>query len=202
MDGDHEVERGHDRREAVDEDGQRGSEDIAVGIAGGQRRIERPACIGSAHDQRVEDHQPRQVEDVPARQVDAREGEVPRADHHRYEEIAESGGNRRDQEEPDHDDPVHREHAVVDRGLQQPARRGEVQAHERRCEASDEKEEGDRGEEQQGDALVVLGQQPGGNACSRRSGSSARTRRVLRPAGTRSTVDTLICRSPAHCRGT
>ena len=39
--------------------------------------------------------------------------QVARADHDGDQEIAQHRGNRRDQEEEDHDDPVHREQLVV-----------------------------------------------------------------------------------------
>src|SRR6185312_10703696 len=65
------------------------------------------------------------------------------------------------QKEPHHHDAVHREHAVVDLRLQQRA----VGVHEMQPDQSgggpaDEKEERDRGEEQDRDALVVAREEP------------------------------------------
>ena len=114
-----EIEPGHDRGKPVDEHRQGRGEDIAVGEQGRKRRVEGPAGVDAAHDQRIKQHQPGQVEYVPAAEIDPREGEIVRADHQRHEEIAERRRDRRDQEEPHHDDAVHREHAVVDVGLQQ-----------------------------------------------------------------------------------
>ena len=119
MDRHDEIQRRHDRRKAVDEHGHRRGEDIAVGVQRRIRRVESPAGIDAAHDQGIKQHQPGKIEDVPAGEIEAREGEIVRADHQRDEEIAERRRDRRDQKEPHHDDAVHREHAVVDVGLQQ-----------------------------------------------------------------------------------
>ena len=48
------------------------------------------------------------------------------ANRQRYNEIAERRRDRGDQEEPHHDDAVHREHAVVDVRLQQAFRRRQM----------------------------------------------------------------------------
>ena len=55
--------------------------------------------------------------EIPAEQVDPGEGQVPGADHHRYQEVSKRGGNRRDQEEEDHHHAVHGEQLVVGVGV-------------------------------------------------------------------------------------
>ena len=73
-----------------------------------------------------------QHEDVPARQIETRKREIACADHQRHEEVPEHGGNRWDEEKPDHDHAVHREQLVVGvRVHQVAARREQLQTHER-----------------------------------------------------------------------
>ena len=100
--------------------------------------------------------------DVPAQQVQAREGQIARADHHGHQEISEDRGNRRDQEKENHDDAVHREQLVVGFRLHQRALRlDQVDAHQHGEGAADEEEERDRNQIEQRDALVIHGEQPG-----------------------------------------
>ena len=160
MDCHDEIEPGHDRRKPVDEHRQCRGNDISVCKQRRVRGVKGPAGVDATHDQRVEKHETRQIEYIPAREIDPRKRQIVGANRQRHNEIAKRGRDRGDQEEPYHNDAVHREHAVVDVRLQQPLGGREMQANQCRGNAANEKEECDRGEEQQRDPLVVLGQQP------------------------------------------
>jgi hypothetical protein len=109
----------------------------------------------------VQHHDACNDEKVPAQQIDAREREVFGADHQGYQEIPQHGGNRRNQEKEHHHLAVHGEKLVVSIGLHQVAdRRQQFQPHHEGKEPSDEKEERNRHEVQQRDALVVRSEQP------------------------------------------
>ena len=111
VDGHDEVEPGEDRGEAGDEDAHRGELDVALREHRAVGRVEGPARVEPAGEQRVErDRRPDHV-DVPAQQVELREGQVLRPDHQRDQEVPERGRDRRDQEEEHHD------HAVPGEGL-------------------------------------------------------------------------------------
>ena len=69
-------------------------------------------------------------------------------------------GDRRDQEEEHHDDPVHREQLVVGVVREHAFRRQQVQAHTDGERAADEEERRDGEQIQQRDALVIGGEQP------------------------------------------
>ena len=122
-------------------------------------RVEGPAGVDAAGQHAVQHHDAADDVEIPAQQVDAREGEILGADHHGHEEIAEHGGNRRDEEEEDHHHAVHGEELVVGVGLHQVAGGSEqLEADEQGEEAADEKEERDRDQVEKRDALVVGGQ--------------------------------------------
>ena len=161
MDGDDEVQAGEDRREAGDEDAERRRDDVGRRRDGAERRVERPAGVDAAGDERVEREQAAEDVDVPAREVQLREREILRADHDRHEEVAEHGRDRRDEEEEHHHHAVHREQLVVGLvGHEVAGRRRELEADQHRERAADEEEERDRGEIEQRDALVIARQQP------------------------------------------
>ena len=121
MDGDDEIQSGEDGRESGDEDREAGLDDFGVGEGGAEGRVEGPAGIDAAGQHGVHHHDAADDVEIPAQQVDAREGEILRADHDRDEEIAEHRGDGRDQEEEDHDHAVHGEQLVVGVGLDQVA---------------------------------------------------------------------------------
>jgi len=86
---------------------------------------------------------------------------VARADHHGEEEVSQHGWNRRDQEKEDHHHAVHGEQLVIGLRTDQIAlRRQQLHANQRGEGAADKEEQGDGGEVQQADALVVLGKEP------------------------------------------
>jgi hypothetical protein len=65
------------------------------------------------------------------------------ADHDRQEKVAERRRNARHEEEPDHDDPVQREHAIVFVIRQESGSRGEeLEPHQSRGNPADEEEAG------------------------------------------------------------
>ena len=109
VDGDDEVQPREDRREAGDDDAdQRQARRCSATIAccracrrSSRYRRRRPAWPHSV--QTAAEH-----EEVPAQQVEPREGQVLGADHHRQAEIAQHGRDHRHQEEEHHDDAVQR----------------------------------------------------------------------------------------------
>ncbi len=161
VDGDDEVQAGEDRREADDEHADRRQRDSGIRVRAAVGRVERPARVHAAGEDRGQREQATERVDVPAREVQAREGEVLRADHERQQEVAEHRRDRRDQEEEDHHDAVHGEHAVVGLGAHQIARRSHQLGTNRRREQSAESEEGTDGDEiQDGNPLVIDREQP------------------------------------------
>ena len=158
---DDEIQAREDRGKPVDENSHAGGNYVRVRKRRAVGNIEGPAGIDAACEQRIDRDDPAEHVDVPAQQVDPRKGQVLRADHHRHQKVSQRGGDRRDQEEKDHDDPVLGEHLVVGARLHEIALRSEqFDANGHRIEAADEKEEADRAEIKQRDALMVFSQQP------------------------------------------
>ena len=161
MDGDDEIEAGQDRGEAGDEHSSHGQDDIAVGIQRRERRVERPAGIDAAGQDREQRDRAAEHEQVPAQKVEPGKGEIARADHQRRDEIAERVGNRWNQEEPHHDDAVHGEQAIVHVGADEICLRSRELNPNRGCRrAADEEEENQAGEIQDRDTLVIGGEEP------------------------------------------
>ena len=159
VDGDDEVEQ--DRREAGDEDAERRRNDVGRRCDGAERRVEGPAGIEPAADERIQREEAADDVDVPAQKVDLRKREILGADHDRHQEVAEHRRNDGDEEEEHHHHAMHREQLVVGFvGHQVAGRRGELEPDEHRHRAADDEEEGDAGEVQQGDALVIAREQP------------------------------------------
>ena len=126
-----------------------------------ERRVERPARVDAAVEERPQREERADRVEVPGQEVDAREGEVLRADHERDQEVPEHRRNARDQEEEDHQHAVHREEAVVDVGLEEVALgRRELDADEDRHEAAEREEDADGDEVEDRDPLVVARQEP------------------------------------------
>ena len=87
--------------------------------------------------------------------VQAREGDVARADHQRQQVVRQAGPHRDDDEE-DHRRPVHGEELVVLLGREQRVlRRAELEPHQQRLDAAEQEEDGDGPEVQDPDLLVV-----------------------------------------------
>ena len=159
--GDDEVESGEDGGEARDEDAERGGDHPAIGVSRTVRGVKGPAGIDAAGDHGEEAERPADHQQIPAQQVELGERQVARADHDRQEEIPQHGRDGRDQEEEDHRHRVHGEQLVVSlRTYQVALRRQEFHANQRGEGAAYEEEQGDGGEVQQADALVVLGKEP------------------------------------------
>ena len=158
---DDEVETGEDRREADDEDARQRQHHVAVGEHRRVRRVKGPARVDSAEEERCQrDHAAGDVE-VPAQEVQAREGEVAGADHQRQHEVADHRRDRRDQEQPHHDHAVRGEKLVVGVvGDEVARRRRELEPDQRRRRAADEEERRDGDRVEDGDALVVVRRQP------------------------------------------
>ena len=160
---DDEVESGKDGREAVNKNAHGHGDDPSVRVGAAVGRVECPPGVDAAEDDGGEREQAAEHEDVPADQVQARKGHVARADHDGDEEISEHVGDRRDQEEPNHDHAVQSEQFVVGRGGEELAvGLGELDTHEHGRHAADEEEECDGGEIKQRDAFVIVGEKPRG----------------------------------------
>ena len=218
VDGDDEVQPGRDGGEAGDEDPGDHRHDVPLRIVARQRRVERPARVHAAGEQRVERAGATRHEQVPAHQVDLREREVARADHQRDDEVADRHRCGRHQEEPHHDHAVHGEQPVVRLGRGQGAlRRDQVVADQGGRGAADEEEDRDRQRVQDRDALVVRGEQPapqrlavleiaedacGGDRLAHRGRSGARdwmkaTRRIRSSSGMTPSKDGMTGAKPA-----
>src|SRR5262249_20286887 len=99
--------------------------------------------------------------EIPGCEIQARERQVARADHERNEEVSEHGGNRRDQEEENHHDAMHREELVVRVGLDEVARRRQQLEPDADGEEAAQHEHGrDRDEVEKRDPLVVDREEP------------------------------------------
>ena len=160
--GDDEVEAGENRREAGDEDAERGGDHPAIGIGGAVGSVEGPASVDAARQHGEQGEQSTDHQQIPAQQVDARKRQIARADHHRQKEIAERRGNRRNQEEEHHGHTVHGEQLVIRvRRHEVTRRREQFHADHGGESAAQEKEQGNGGQVEQADALVVFGEQPG-----------------------------------------
>ena len=161
VDRDDEVEARQDRREARDEDAERRDDDLPLGEGRRHRRVEGPARVDAARQERHERHDPADHVEVPAQEVDAREREVLRPDHDRQQEVAEHRRDRRDQEEEDHQDAVHREEPVVDVGGEEVSlRRRQLGADQHGHQAAEDEEDRDAEEVEDADPLVVPRQEP------------------------------------------
>ena len=157
-----EIEAGENGGKAGDEDADRHGNDLRVRVRAAVGRVEGPAGVHAAVNHRIHREHPARHVDVPAQQVQPRKGQIARADHHGHQEISEDRGNRRNQEEENHDDAVHGEQLVVGFRLHQRALRiDQVDAHQNGEGAADEEEERDRNQVEKRDAFVIGGEQPG-----------------------------------------
>ena len=125
-------------------------------------RVESPARVDAAGQHDVGHQGAADDVEIPAQQVDAREGKILRPDHERHQKIAQHRRHDRDQEEEHHDHAVHGEHLVIGVGLHQVAlRRQQLEPDEHGKEAAEKKERRHRDQVEDRDPLVVGGQQPG-----------------------------------------
>src|SRR5207245_7341514 len=96
--------------------------------------------------------------DVPAQQIDFGESQIFGANDDGQKEIAQDGGNGRDQEKEDHGHAVHGEELVVGlRRDEQALGSEQVNTNHGGERTANEEEEGDRSKIEQSDALVVGG---------------------------------------------
>ena len=162
VNGDDEIQAGEDGRKSGDENSERGGNHVRVRVGAAEGRIESPAGVDAARCHGVQHEAAAGDENIPAHQIELGEGHVAGADHQGNQEISERRGNRRHQEEENHDDAVDGEQLVVSVGLDQRALRlNEIEAHQHRGDAADQEHQRDRAEIEQSDALVVERQQPG-----------------------------------------
>ena len=128
---------------------------------GAERRVEGPAGVDAAGDERVQREQPAEDVDVPAGEVQLRKGQILGADHDRHEEVAEHRRDDGNQEEEHHHHAVHGEELVVGLVRDEIAgRRRQVEPDQHGERAADEEEQRDGRQVQQRDALVIARQQP------------------------------------------
>ena len=161
VDRDQEVEGRQDRREADDENAEAGEDHVGVRRGGAVRRVEGPAGVDAADQQHGKREDGGDDVDVPAQEVEPGKGEVAGPDAERQGEVAEDRGDRRDQEEEHHDDPVHGERFVVVVAREEIAGRGQqLEAHERRRHAAEHEHQRHGDEVEDADPLVVQRQQP------------------------------------------
>jgi len=124
-----------------------GQNHVAIRVSCAVRGIECPARIHTPSNKGTQGEQTAQGKDIPTQQVEAREGEIPCPDHHGHQEIAQHGGNRRDQKKEDHDDAVHGEQLVVGLRLHQVAlRRHQLKPYQGGSCPSDKEEKSNRDE--------------------------------------------------------
>jgi hypothetical protein len=90
---DHEIQPRQDRREACDEDRQPRLDNLGIAKGSAERHVERPAGIHSTGQHAVQHHHAADDVEIPAQEVDFREGQVFRPDHQGHEEVPEHGGN-------------------------------------------------------------------------------------------------------------
>ena len=123
--------------------------------------VKGPACIHASGHHCVEREQSSQVEDIPARQVQPRERQIPGADHERNQKVPQHRRNRRNKEEEDHYHAVHGEEFVVGLGLNQVSLGcNQLEPYHHRKRAPEEKEQRDGRQVKQCNALVVDREQP------------------------------------------
>ncbi len=136
-------------------------EHVGIRIGAAEWRVKRPAGIDAAAENCVESETRSENVDVPAEQIQARKREIARANHHGHQKISEHGGNTGNHEKENHHEAVHGEKLVVRFGLHECAlRREQMQPHQHRRRASDEKHKCDGDEIQQRDALVIDREKP------------------------------------------
>src|SRR4030095_11684325 len=120
-----------------------------------------PPCIDSSRYNRGNCKDASHDEDVPAQQVQSRERQISRSNHHRNQKVSKHGGYGWNQEEKDHDDTVHRKQFVVGLGLDEVTRRGQqLQADKHGEKTSKEEKQRDGYQVQQCDSLVVSSEKP------------------------------------------
>ncbi len=155
-----EVEAREDRREAEDEGPHRREHD-----RGPRRRrvgrVEGPARVEAAREERRHEEDGARDPEVEAHQVELREGHVLRAEHHRQHEVAERRRDARDQEQEHHHRSVEGEHLVVGVRVHDRVARGDqLRAHRQGEDPAQEEREADAGEVHDPDALVVERERP------------------------------------------
>ena len=161
VDSDDEVEAGKNGREAIDEDTDDRRGDRGIRIDAAERSVEGPAGIQAPGAEGVQHEGAADNIEIPAQEIDFREGQVLCSDHDGNQEIPENSGDRRDEEEENHGHAVHGEELVVGFRTDQHAAGGqEMNADHGGEDAANEEENRDGGEVEQGDALVVGGEQP------------------------------------------
>ena len=95
-------------------------------------------------------------EEIPAREIQSRKGDIARADHQGQEKIAEDSRDGWNQKKPDHDHAMNGEELVVSLGGDEVALRGEqLQPHQCRRRAADEEEKRNRDHVEDRDPLVI-----------------------------------------------
>ena len=120
-----------------------------------ERHVGEPAGLRRGEEQRRVERDAAEQEHPVRPRVDAREGDVARADHQRQQVVREAGPDRHDDEE-DHRRPVHGEDLVVLlRREERVLRRAELDPQQQRLDAAQQEEDERRVEVEDPDPLVV-----------------------------------------------
>src|SRR6266404_20728 len=119
MNRDDEVESGENRGKSRNEYADRGERHVRVGVNTAVGSVKSPAGIDSARRRCRKREQTSNNIDIPAGEVQTRERQVPRSDHHGNQKISQHRGDRWNQKKENHRDAVHREQFVVSLGLYQ-----------------------------------------------------------------------------------
>ena len=162
-DGDEEVDRRRQRRDAEDLETDQPEIDVGPGgeLPGGQIGIPEPAGVGRGLEQEADvEEETAQQEHPVAERVEAGKRHVARPDLQRDQEVEEHRRQRHHPEE-DHGGAVHREQLVVRLRTHEPVfRTRQLPAKEQRLDAAHEEEQERRGAVENADPLVIDGRDP------------------------------------------
>src|SRR6266550_1734528 len=161
MNGHDEVQSGKNGGESNDKDGKSGLNDFCVAEGCAEGSVESPASVHAAGQYGMHHENAADDVEVPAEQIDSREGQIPGPDHEGDKKVSQDSGDGRNQKEEHHDLAMHGEQLVVGVGLNQVARGSEqFETNEQSEQSADEEKERYRSQVEQRDALVVGGEQP------------------------------------------
>ena len=161
MNGHNKIQAGKNGRESVDKNPQPCFHYGGIAESRAEWRVEGPAGIQAAGQHRVQHENAAGNIAVPAQQIDFREGQIPCPNHQWDQKISQHSRHGGNQEEEDHDHAMHGEQLVIGIGLNQiTGRSQQFQPDEQGKKSSNKEKERNRGEVQQGDTLVIGGEQP------------------------------------------
>src|SRR5205085_4317824 len=125
------------------------------------RGVEGPAGVHATRQYGVHHENATDDVKVPAEQIDSREGQIPGPDHKRDKKVSQDCRDGRNQKEEHHNLSMHGEQLVVSVGLNKVARGSEqFETNQQGEQSANKEEEGNRSQVEQGNALMVGGEQP------------------------------------------